>query len=85
MRLGCFYGGLDAAQEVVGTGEGLVVVQANLVQEFLSLQSEGAWSGSACLSGGIQGGAAICDVTVGVVVYFSSFRWACVHVHVMVG
>lgn len=68
MRLGFFDSGLDAVQKIVGTGEGLAVVQANLVQKFLGLQSEGAWSGSACLGGGIQSGAAICDETVGLVV-----------------
>lgn len=68
-------------QELVGTGKSLVVIQSNFAQELLCLQSEGAWSGSAGLGGGIQSGAAICDRTAGlVVVYFSSLRRICVHV-----
>lgn len=68
-------------QEVVGTSKCLIVVQSNFAQEFLCLQSEGAWSGSASLGGGIQSGAAICDKTAGlVVVYLSSFRRIRVHI-----
>lgn len=67
-------------QELVGTGKSLVVIQSNLAQQLLCLQSEGAWSGGASLGGGIQSGDAICDRTAGlVVVYFSSLRRICVH------
>lgn len=68
-------------QEVISTGKGLIVVQPNFVEEFLRLQSKGARSGSAGLGGGVQSGAAIRDMTVGlVVVYFSSFGGVRVHV-----
>lgn len=67
-------------QEGVGAGKGLIVVQSNLAQELLCLQGEGARSWGASLGGGIQGSAAICGRTSGlVVIYFSSFRRIVVH------
>lgn len=53
------YGGFDPVQELIGTSEVLGIIDANLLQEFLSLQDESAWSGSACCRSGFEGGGAI--------------------------
>lgn len=41
-------------EQIVGSGKGLVVVQAHLVQQLLRLQDEGAWSGCARDGGSIK-------------------------------
>lgn len=68
MRLCGLYGGLDAMQEVIGTGKSLVVVQPDFAEELLCLQSKCARPRSASLGCGVRGSVAIRDKTVGLVV-----------------
>lgn len=68
MRLYSLYGGLDAMQEVIGTGKSLVVVQPDFAEELLCLRSKCARPRSASLGRGVGGSVAIRDKTMGLMV-----------------
>lgn len=81
LRADLFYGGLDPAQELIGTSEVFVIVYANLLQELLSLQNEGTGSGSACCRGSFESGGAIRGRIVGFLVFqLPSFCGIWIHV-----